>query len=188
MAQCTLYSPAAQTCADRPNEIRADIEPTVKRRNKQRQIAEQKAKKAAAAPPAPAPKRKQNNEEDEAKLDPRMYFEIRSRAIKKLKQTRQPDPYPHKFHVTTDMRQFVKEYTSLKTGEERKDVEVRVGARIYGKVSLHRSYMWVIILTKRTAREWQQSDVLCRPRTRDQNAGYVSVEQRQQRRRVPRTA
>ena len=59
------------------------------------------------------------------------YFEIRSNRIKKLKDTQQPNPYPHKFHATTDLRQFLKEYASLAKGEVRPDVEVRVGGRIY---------------------------------------------------------
>lgn len=106
----------------------------LKKREKARRVAEQKAQKAAQAPLPAAPKRKKNeDEENEAKLDPRQYFENRSRAIKKLKQTHEPDPYPHMFDVTTDMQQFFSKYTSLEKGEERRDVEIRVGARIYGK-------------------------------------------------------
>lgn len=48
-----------------------------------------------------------------------------------MKQDMNPNPYPHKFNVTTDMPTFMKEYESLQKGEEKKDVEVRVGARIY---------------------------------------------------------
>jgi len=33
------------------------------------------------------------------------------------------------------MAEFVKEYTPLSKGEEKKDTEVRIGGRIYGKVS-----------------------------------------------------
>lgn len=61
------------------------------------------------------------------------YFEIRSRAINKLRQTHEPNPYPHKFQVTTDLREFLKKYESIKTGETLPDVEVRIGARIYTK-------------------------------------------------------
>jgi len=32
------------------------------------------------------------------------------------------------------MAEFVKEYTPLSKGEEKKDIEVRIGGRIYGKV------------------------------------------------------
>ncbi|KAL9055781.1 MAG: hypothetical protein Q9162_003315 [Coniocarpon cinnabarinum] len=124
--------------------IQGDI--LVKKRKKQREIAEKKAQKAANAPPsATSSKRKQDEGEDESKLDPRQYFEIRSRGIKRLKQTREPDPYPHKFHVTTNMNKFMGEYSSLKTGEERKDVEVRVGARIYGKRASGQHLMFYVV-------------------------------------------
>jgi len=33
------------------------------------------------------------------------------------------------------MAEFVKEYTPLSKGEEKTDIEVRIGGRIYGKVS-----------------------------------------------------
>ena len=61
------------------------------------------------------------------------YFEIRSNRIKKLKETQNPNPYPHKFNSSTDLRQFLKEYAPLAKGETRADVEVRVGGRIYTK-------------------------------------------------------
>ena len=61
------------------------------------------------------------------------YFEIRSKRINKLRQTKDPNPYPHKFQVTTDLREFLKKYSSLKTGEFRKEDEVRIAGRIYTK-------------------------------------------------------
>lgn len=47
-------------------------------------------------------------------MDPRMYYENRSKAIKALLETSEPNPYPHKFHVTYDDKQFVKDYDHLK--------------------------------------------------------------------------
>lgn len=82
----------------------------LKRRQKQRQREEEKAKKAAAAPPKAASKKK----EDEEELDPRMYYENRSKAIKALLDSNSPNPYPHKFHVTYDDKQFVKDYEHIK--------------------------------------------------------------------------
>lgn len=61
------------------------------------------------------------------------YFEIRCKKINKLRETKQPDPYPHKFHVDTDLRNFVKEYDGLQKGEQKSDVTVRVAGRIYTK-------------------------------------------------------
>ncbi|PQE07771.1 hypothetical protein CJF31_00007591 [Rutstroemia sp. NJR-2017a BVV2] len=113
----------------------------LKKRQKNRQKEEEKAKKAAAAPPKPATAKKSNAEADEKELNPnrancggsQQYFEIRSRTINKLRQTKNPNPYPHKFHVNYDLRNFVKDYSDLKSGEHKKEVEIRVGGRIYNK-------------------------------------------------------
>ncbi|KAK5142866.1 Protein kinase [Oleoguttula sp. CCFEE 6159] len=103
----------------------------LKKRKKQREKDDKKAEKAAAAPPKPV--KKVSAEENEAELTPNQYFEIRSRAVQKLRQSHDPTPYPHKFSVNTDLREFLQEYASCKTGEHHKDVEVRLGARIYTK-------------------------------------------------------
>jgi len=67
---------------------------TVNRRRKQRDKAAKNADKASTAPPAPgATKAKTGNpEDDEGKLDPRQYFELRSRAVKKMLDTKQSNP------------------------------------------------------------------------------------------------
>nr|XP_036586975.1 lysyl-tRNA synthetase [Colletotrichum truncatum]KAF6797705.1 lysyl-tRNA synthetase [Colletotrichum truncatum] len=104
----------------------------LKKRQKARQRDAEKAKKAAAAPPKPAAK-KGNAEADEKNLDPSQYFENRSRAINKLRETKSPNPYPHKFHTDYDLRSFVKDFGHLKSGEHDKSKVIRVGARIYNK-------------------------------------------------------
>ncbi|TQN69730.1 Lysine--tRNA ligase cla4 [Colletotrichum shisoi] len=106
----------------------------LKKRQKARQREAEKAKKAAAAPPKPASNPKKGNAEaDEKNLDPSQYFENRSRAINKLRETKSPNPYPHKFHTDYDLRNFVKDFGHLKSGEHDKEKVVRVGARIYNK-------------------------------------------------------
>ncbi|PBP20220.1 putative Lysyl-tRNA synthetase, cytoplasmic [Diplocarpon rosae] len=105
----------------------------LKKRQKQRQKEEEKAKKAATAPPKPVAAKKTNAEADEKELNPNQYFEIRSRAIQKLRESKTPNPYPHKFLVNYNIKNFVAEFGSLKSGEHKKDVEIRVGARIYNK-------------------------------------------------------
>src|SRR5436189_5191452 len=42
-------------------------------------------------------------------------------------------PYPHKFQVTVDLRQFLKDYEKLQKGEQSRDIEVRIAGRIYTK-------------------------------------------------------
>jgi lysyl-tRNA synthetase class 2 len=38
------------------------------------------------------------------------YYEIRCRQIKELKETQNPNPYPHKFHVTRSITAYINEY------------------------------------------------------------------------------
>ncbi|KAL2888417.1 lysyl-trna synthetase [Ceratocystis lukuohia] len=105
----------------------------LKKRQKARQKEAEKAKKAAAAPPKPAAAKKTNAEADEKELTPNQYFEIRSRNISKLRESKSPNPYPHKFHVDYDLRKFENEFGYLKSGETAKDKVIRLGARIYTK-------------------------------------------------------
>lgn len=107
----------------------------LKKRQKARQKEEEKKLKAAqrgAAAPA-AGKKAGSAEAAEKDLTPNQYFEIRSRNINKLRETKSPNPYPHKFNVTYDLRKFVEEFGHLKSGETAPDKIVRVGARIHGK-------------------------------------------------------
>ncbi|KAF1350008.1 lysyl-tRNA synthetase [Delphinella strobiligena] len=106
----------------------------LKKRQKQRQKEKEKAEKAATVQQPPK-KKAASAEEDEAQLNPNQYFEIRSRAIQKLRQSHDPNPYPHKFHVKYDVRNFVKDFGELKKGEHKKDVEITIGGRIYNKRS-----------------------------------------------------
>ncbi|KAI9845085.1 MAG: lysyl-tRNA synthetase [Sclerophora amabilis] len=106
----------------------------LKKRQKQRLAQSKKDEKAAAAPPKSAAAAKKGNAEtEEDNLTPNQYFEIRSRNINRLRQSKTPNPYPHKFQVTTDLRDFLKDYESIKTGEHLKDVEIRLGGRVYTK-------------------------------------------------------
>ncbi|GMF73238.1 unnamed protein product [Aspergillus oryzae] len=105
----------------------------LKRRQKLREKEAKKKEKEAAAPPKPA--KKTSAEEDEANLTPNQYFEIRSKRINKLRETKQPDPYPHKFQVTDDLRQFLKDYDHLGKGDQLPDKTVRIAGRIYTKRS-----------------------------------------------------
>ncbi|KAI2627140.1 lysyl-tRNA synthetase [Xylaria nigripes] len=106
----------------------------LKRREKQRKTAEEKAKKAekaqANAPANAAGKPKQDEE-----LTPNQYFEIRSRQIESFRASKEPNPYPHKFHVNTKLAKFHEQYADIKSGESRKDVEIRIGLRIMAQRS-----------------------------------------------------
>ncbi len=103
----------------------------LKKRQKQRQKDADKAQRLASRP-APEAK-KTSAEAEEKELTPNQYFEIRSRNINKLRESKNPSPYPHKFKVNTELGEFATTYGSLKSGETRKDVEIRAAGRIYVK-------------------------------------------------------
>ncbi|KAH0562748.1 Protein kinase [Trichoglossum hirsutum] len=132
-------SPSAVPPADQLQNLHLDevtgervSKSELKKRQKARAQEDRKREKAASAPAKPVPK-KTSSEEEESELSPNQYFEIRSRNINKLRQTKSPNPYPHKFQVNTDLREFLKKWETLGKGEVRKDVEVRIGGRVYVK-------------------------------------------------------
>lgn len=104
----------------------------LKRRQKQRDVEKKKAEKAAKAAALPdRPKKEKSAAAGEEELNPNQYFEIRSRAVNALRSTKEPNPYPHKFHVNYRFGDFVKEFEpQLKKGETLPDKEIRIGARI----------------------------------------------------------
>ncbi|KAL9124653.1 MAG: hypothetical protein Q9217_006039 [Psora testacea] len=105
----------------------------LKKRKKQRELEEKKAKKATEAPakaPNPLVAAQKKKHEEEADLSPNVrHREIRQRQLDGL------NPYPHKFDVVTDLREFLKQHANIKTGESRPEVEVRLGGRIFVKRS-----------------------------------------------------
>eukprot|EP00088_Acartia_fossae_P055869 TRINITY_DN6494_c0_g2_i1.p1 TRINITY_DN6494_c0_g2~~TRINITY_DN6494_c0_g2_i1.p1 ORF type:complete len:577 (+),score=167.46 TRINITY_DN6494_c0_g2_i1:41-1771(+) len=102
----------------------------LKRRLKAEKKAAEKAEKEKNKPEpakgAGAAKAKVNEEE----ISPNEYFKLRSSAIEELKST-ENHPYPHKFHVSTSLTNFLDQYASLKDSETLTDVEVRVAGRIH---------------------------------------------------------
>merc|ERR1712004_682222 len=88
----------------------------------------EKAKaEADAANPDVKAKPKKVAEED---ISPNEYFKIRSRAVEELKSEGN-HPYPHKFHVTTSLTNFLADYEKLTDGQTVTDKEVRVAGRIH---------------------------------------------------------
>ena len=72
-------------------------------------------------------------EQDEESLDPNQYFEIRCAMVKKM-ESEGMNPYPHKFHTTMSIPEFVANYSHIVDGE-RLDEKVSVSGRIYSKRS-----------------------------------------------------
>ncbi|SCU97482.1 LADA_0H06524g1_1 [Lachancea dasiensis] len=103
----------------------------LKKRIKQRQVDAKKAAKKASAQPKPEPKKKATD--SMADLDPSQYFEARSRQILELKKSHAPNPYPHKFHVSIGLVDFLHKYAHLKRGETLKEEKVSIAGRVHAK-------------------------------------------------------
>jgi lysyl-tRNA synthetase, class II len=99
----------------------------LKRRQKQREKDAKKAEREATRQPPPAPKKTADTEEH---LTANQYFEIRTRAIQRMQETG-PTPFPHKFHVTYDLRNFQSDFGHLTKGQTVKDRVISVACRIY---------------------------------------------------------
>ncbi|RPB19705.1 lysyl-tRNA synthetase [Terfezia boudieri ATCC MYA-4762] len=104
----------------------------LKKRQKKRENDRKKAERAAAAPPKVEKKKVTTDELNEQELTPNQYFEIRSRSINKLRESKQPNPYPHKFHVTHKITDIVRDYSNLATGETKPAIKIAVAGRVHG--------------------------------------------------------
>ncbi|KAG8863520.1 lysyl-tRNA synthetase [Tulasnella sp. 330] len=105
----------------------------LKRREKLRAKEAASAAKAAAAP-TPTHTATAAAAPSEDDLNPNQYFELRSRQIQKLRETRDPDPYPHKFNVTMAVSKFVEEFDApgkIKDGEKLEVPAISVAGRIH---------------------------------------------------------
>ena len=105
----------------------------LKRRQKAEKKAAEKAEKAAKAPaPAQAQAvKKAENAMDNEDITPNQYFELRSRAIEELKKDPNAQPYPHKFHVSISLTDFIEKYKDIETGTSVDDVDLSVAGRIH---------------------------------------------------------
>ncbi|KAJ2818060.1 lysyl-tRNA synthetase, partial [Coemansia sp. 'formosensis'] len=101
----------------------------LKRRMKQREKDAKKAEKAAAAPAPAAGASKKAQGDAEKELTPNQYFEIRSKAIDRMREEG-PYPYPHKFNVTMSVPEFRQKFGDLKSDESKPEVKICLAGRI----------------------------------------------------------
>mmetsp|Transcript_8218 Transcript_8218/g.21165 ORF Transcript_8218/g.21165 Transcript_8218/m.21165 type:complete len:594 (+) Transcript_8218:156-1937(+) len=108
---------------------------------KRRKAAENDAKAAAKAAQKQATKKagegtkKKQQEAEEEDLDPAQYRLNRLKHVEALKASGKP-AYPHKFHVSTSIRDYVEKYSSgIEDGQHLEGVSVSVAGRIVSKRS-----------------------------------------------------
>ncbi|PNF37990.1 Lysine--tRNA ligase [Cryptotermes secundus] len=103
----------------------------LKRRMKQEQKAKEKAEKEKVSQETQSTKKKETNslvKEDD--ISPNEYFRLRSQAVAQLKQTDE-HPYPHKFHVSVSLAEFIDTYNHVSDGEILDGTEVSIAGRIH---------------------------------------------------------
>lgn len=104
----------------------------LKRRLKAQQKAKEKeAKEALKAQSGAVVQNKKKDEVDEETLDPNQYYKIRSQAVEALKATDE-SPYPHKFHVSISLAEFIEKYKDVEDGTWHDDL-VSVSGRVHAK-------------------------------------------------------
>mmetsp|Transcript_11152 Transcript_11152/g.20719 ORF Transcript_11152/g.20719 Transcript_11152/m.20719 type:complete len:605 (+) Transcript_11152:83-1897(+) len=107
----------------------------MKKRLKMEAAAKKKAEKEAAkaAKAAAAGPKKAKLEGDDDDVDPSKYFENRNRALAKAKENG-VNLYPHKFHVTISIPDFVAKFSSVEDGQRvEEDKNIRVAGRVMAK-------------------------------------------------------
>jgi lysyl-tRNA synthetase class 2 len=108
-----------------------------KRLEKQKQKEEAKAKKeadkAAKAPQQGEGKAASKKKVDEEDFDPSAYFENRKKQLEQFEKEKGKTSYPHKFHVSISIPQFIEKYSHLATDSRLKEEIVSVAGRIIVK-------------------------------------------------------
>ena len=91
--------------------------------------AEKGAQKAAEKPAVEA--KKESTKVDEADFNPAEYFKYRLGLVEELKKSNETHPYPHKFHVSTSLQEFIEKYNHLKEGDMVESDKLSVAGRIH---------------------------------------------------------
>ncbi|XP_049774503.1 lysine--tRNA ligase isoform X1 [Schistocerca cancellata] len=103
----------------------------LKRRLKAEQKAKEKAEKEKQKSETQAPKKKTDTHAAvEEEVSPNEYFRLRTQAVTQLKQSDE-HPYPHKFHVSISLEEFVEKYSGVNDGEILENIELSVAGRVH---------------------------------------------------------
>jgi lysyl-tRNA synthetase, class II len=68
---------------------------------------------------------------DESEISPNEYFKYRSTAVHELKKSPENHPYPHKFHVSISLEDFINKYNHLKDGDMLENECLSVAGRVH---------------------------------------------------------
>jgi len=115
-----------------PEELEA-MKKAREEKKKAAQAKKQAAKEKAAQTKLAAANGKQaeKKKEEEDELDPKAYFENRTKQLQQL-ESEGFNPWPHKFYVTMEIPEFIKKYNGLEKNAVCEDV-VSVAGRVVSK-------------------------------------------------------
>nr|CAD7444790.1 unnamed protein product [Timema bartmani] len=99
----------------------------LKRRLKAEQKAKEKSEKEKVVQETQVSKKKPEQAEE---ISSNEFFRLRTQAVSQLKETDQ-HPYPHKFHVSISLEEFIEKYSHLKDGEIFEATEESVAGRVH---------------------------------------------------------
>ncbi|WOK97026.1 lysine--tRNA ligase isoform X1 [Canna indica] len=125
MSNLSTGDPSA---AEAPSKNALKKELKKKKKEEENRLKEEEKKKKAAAVP-------QSNKPlaaDDEDMDPTQYYENRLKVLALLKEAG-TNPYPHKFHVSMTIDEYIEQYKVLSDGTHLKDVEVNLAGRIMNK-------------------------------------------------------
>ncbi|XP_076949827.1 lysine--tRNA ligase-like [Bidens hawaiensis] len=120
--------PEAETIS---KNARKKEEKNKKKEEERQRKEEEKKQKAAAMPKTAAQKPSAADDED---MDPTQYFNNRLKTLEAQKAAN-GNPYPHKFHVSMSILEYIEKYKTLKDGDHLEDVLVSLAGRLMNKRS-----------------------------------------------------
>lgn len=103
----------------------------MKAAQKEKEKTEKEAQKAATVTADDTKTAKKDDKIDESEISPNEYFKLRSAAVNELKKSEVNHPYPHKFHVSSSLEDFIAKYSSLKDGEMLENESLSVAGRVH---------------------------------------------------------
>ena len=112
---------------DQPAELSKNaLKKQLKAQQKEAEKAAKEAEKAAKKAAAPT------KSSDDEELDPTQYYENRIKAMSALEETG-VSPYPHKFHASHRLGEFIAEFSTIADGDHDESKIVSVTGRVLSK-------------------------------------------------------
>jgi predicted esterase YcpF (UPF0227 family) len=114
---------------------KSELKRREKQRTKLKEVAEKLEKLKLSGQDTAIDKKEEKNratEEDEEDIDPNKYYDNRSHWVKQMKRESENLMFPHKFHVSMSLKEFIAAYQNLPAGEHL-DLEVSLSGRLFSK-------------------------------------------------------